>query len=56
MCHLWQISDLIGHQRTSINPDVAATINEEALGRALRPLQQYVFWDIVSKSALYEHQ
>ena len=50
------IRDFIDDPRTSIDGGVAASIDEDAFRRALRRLQQYEFWDIASKPALYEHQ
>ena len=48
--------DLIGDPQTSIDDEVAASIDAAAFGRTLRRLQQYEFWDTASKPALHGHQ
>src|SRR5689334_5444072 len=50
-----RIRDLVSDPRTSIDDEVAASVDEKSYGAMLRHLQKYRFWE-GTKPALYEHQ
>jgi superfamily II DNA or RNA helicase len=50
------IRDLVNDPRTSIDEDIASTVEAGIFSAALRRLQQYGFWSARSKPALWEHQ
>lgn len=49
------IRDLLLDPRTSIDDEVAASVDEKSYGAMVRHLQKYRFWE-GTKPALYEHQ
>jgi hypothetical protein len=50
------IRDLINDPRTSIDEAVASSLDAGTFPAAVRRLQQYGFWTLGSKRALWEHQ
>jgi superfamily II DNA or RNA helicase len=50
------IKDLVNDPRTSIDEEIASTVDAGIFSAALRRLQQYGFWSVRSKPALWEHQ
>src|SRR5258708_21574096 len=49
------IRDLVHDLRTSVDDEVAASVDDKSYGATVRYLQKYRFWE-GAKPALYEHQ